>query len=677
MNITPVSWNLCANIRRGRRFLPIAALMIAVALTVFVYWPGSHGGFVLDDYANIVDNPAVHIHDLDPANLLAAAFSSRAGALHRPLSMLSFAFNEALWGPSPYSMKVTNILIHAANGLLVYAVVVLLLTAYRCRCRPDLDSEHVQWTAVAITTAWLLLPINLTAVLYVVQRMTSMSGTFVLGGIAMYLLARLRMLHGHSGRALLWTGMLVFGGLAVLAKESGALLPVYTLAIEFTLFRFTQADGRRDRQLYLFYTAFLLLPGVLGLLWIMPHAPSLSDHAGRPFTLGQRLLTEPRVVLDYIFWSLTPTLPRLSLYHDDYSVSHGLLHPPMTLVAILTLAALFMVALHQRRRRPLLSLGILWFFGGQLLTATIFNLELVYEHRNYLPTLGLLVATFCLLLLDPGIHRMPRARQGFVGGLIVLYAVITTFRVQEWSDPIRYQAIAAAEHPDSPRAAYALGRTYSMLIDGPDSTFITLARKAFQAARRAPGDSILPEQGLIWLSARFHKPVDPAWWDSMEEKLSNYPASSQNTMALYYLVTCQLNEQCELPKARMIRVFKTALARNPRNPDIVSIYANYTLNVLEEPAHARKLMLRVLDLSPKTPQYWINLIKLDIYLGRFQDAQREIYHLHELSILGSLDKAISAMETRLAEAERNSSLPATGSKLVSQGRTPRLGKQAP
>lgn len=636
----------------ARLSLPHALLLLVIGITVLIYWPGSNGGFVLDDYPNIVDNPALHIHDLKPADLLGATFSSRSGPLSRPLSMLSFALNEYAWGPSPYSMKITNILIHAINGLLIYIVATLLLSAYRRRWRPDLNLELVRWTALAITAAWLLLPINLTAVLYVVQRMTSLSATFVLAGVALYVSGRLRMLAGRRGLWMLWTGMLAGGGLAVLSKEAGALLPVYTLAIECTLFGFARTDGRRDLRLYLFYAIVLVIPGLLGLYWVMPHLPALSEHAGRPFTLGQRLLTEPRVVLDYIVWSLAPTLGSLSLYHDDYAFSKSLFDPASTAAAILGIALLLALALWQRRRRPLLSLGIFWFLGGQLLTATIFQLELVYEHRNYLPTFGLLLAVFSLLLLEPRVERMALARRGLVAGLILLYATVTLLRVQQWSNPLRFHAIAAAEHPNSPRATYALGRTYSAMIDSPHSRFLPLAIKAFDVAMRAPGSSILPEQGLLWLSAKYHMPMDASWWTNMQRKLSANPASAQDTAALYTLVNCQLQDVCDFPKPRMTEILRTAVRRNPRDPDIITIYANYDLNILRRYSGARAMMQKAVDLSPKTPQYWINLIKLDIFLGRYDDASKEIDQLAKLNRFGNLDNDIKSMRTRLATTQQ-------------------------
>ncbi|MEJ2376401.1 MAG: hypothetical protein P8Y71_13625 [Pseudolabrys sp.] len=627
------------------------AMVAILTLAALIYWPGAGGGFTLDDYPNIVDNPAIHIHHLDRADIMGAALSSRSGPLARPISMLTFALNEYLWGPAPYSMKATNILIHVGNGLLIYSIALLIFAGYRRQWRPQLNQVLARWAAVAITAAWLLLPINLTAVLYVVQRMTSLSGTFVLTGVALYLAGRLRMLEGQRGFSLLWLAMVVCGALAVLTKEIGVLLPVYTLVIEFTLFRFLRADGRRDRRLYLFYGLVLVVPGVLGLFWLATTGShSLLGNAGRPFTIGQRLLTEPRVMLDYIAWSLAPTLSSLSLYHDDYRLSTSLAHPATTPLAIAGVALLLAIGLWQRRRRPLLSLGILWFFGGQLLTATIFNLELVYEHRNYLPSFGLLMAVFSLLLLEPRVERMALPRRGLVVALVTVYAAILAIRVNQWSDPIRYQAIAAAEHPESARATYALGRTYSMLVNGPNSRFLPLAKRAFQQAMRAPSASILPEQGLLWLSAKYQVPVSPEWWESMERKLTNRPASAQDTGALHSLVDCQLRRECGFPEDKMIRLLAIARDKNPRNPDILTVDANYTFNILHNPTAARRMMRTAVELAATNPQYWINIIKLDIYLGRLDDARSEIHRLRDLNRFGSLDKRITAVEDRFTTA---------------------------
>ncbi len=631
----------------------LLGLLLALGATVLIYWPGVQGGFVLDDYANIVNNAALSIHHLNEHTLMAAAFSSDAGPLHRPLSLVTFALNEYFFGPAPYSMKVTNIALHAFNGIGVFIVSALILTTYRSRFRPKLNDGLIYGTALAITTAWLLLPINLTAVLYVVQRMTSLSATFVLIGVALYLWGRRRMLAGRTGLGLLWTALIVCGGLAVLAKEDGALLAVYLLILEWVLFDFRSVTGTRDRRLFIFYLLGLVVPGFLGLIWLWPGIFASFQHSARPFTMVERLLTEPRVIWDYLYWSPAPNLNVLSLYHDDYPLSTGWLHPLTTLTAPIGLVALGSLAVWQRKKRPLLALGILWFLGGQLMTASIFDLELVFEQRNYLPDFGLLLAVFGTVLLEPPVKHLPLARRALVIGLIALYGVILALRVQIWANPVRFAVMSAALHPRSPRATYGLGRLYAVLVitQPHDTKLQKSARRALEKAAAVPHASILPDQALLIMTARLHHSIKPQWWAHMDAKLARRPASAQDLQALRALVDCELSRECAFPISAMQQVFNAALARNPHNATLIGLDANWVLNVRREPLHARDLMLEDLKLAPAAPQYRINLIKLDIALDRFADARAGLIQLSVLNHFGSLDLTLHALKKRLEAGE--------------------------
>src|SRR5690606_9608562 len=118
------------------------------------------------------------------------------------------------------------------------------------------------------------------------------------------------------------------------------------------------------------YVVVLGLPLLAGLLWLASWIGTGTSYA-RDFSTWERLLTEARVLFAYMQWALLPLPRSLSLYHDDFALSHGLLSPVSTLFAALGIAALLACAVWQRRTRPLLSLGILWFFAGHALTATV------------------------------------------------------------------------------------------------------------------------------------------------------------------------------------------------------------------------------------------------------------------------------------------------------------------
>ena len=372
-------------------------LLLAIAIAA-IYWPGRGGGFVFDDFPNIVQNAALHVTGWDRHAWLAAVFSSDSGLGHRPLAMATFALNHVFTGLDPVPMKLTNIAIHAFNACLVLCLLRTLLAL----AVPAIEARRREWAARFAAAAWALHPINLMGVLFVVQRMESLCHAFVFAGLWLYLLGRRRQLAGEPGGG--WRigiGILCGTALGALSKESAVLLPLYAACIEAFVLGFRDDRGARDRRLLAFYAIVLVLPAILGLAWLLPGLLSPGPWAGRDFTLVERLLTEGRIVLDYLRWTLFPSLRAFGLYHDDIAISRGLLQPASTAFALAGLALLVAAAFAVRRRRPLIALGVAWFLCAQLLTATIVPLELVFEHRNYFASLGVCLAVADLLLFAP------------------------------------------------------------------------------------------------------------------------------------------------------------------------------------------------------------------------------------------------------------------------------------
>ena len=292
--------------RNGRR-----ALVLALALTVLVYWAGLHGSWLFDDYPNIVDNHGIQITHSDLSSLINAALSSPASDFKRPLASLSFAANYRIAGLDPFSMKLTNLVIHLLNGVLVYFLGRQLLEL----ATPSPSSERHGRLAAWLAMAWMLLPINLTAVLYVVQRMESLANLFVLAGLLGYLAGRRRMLHEQktSGAWLCLISVVLATGIGLLAKETAVLLPLYALCIEWIAFDFGKyQQGRRDRKIIGVFVLTLLLPMLIGLAWLLPHLWQPDAWAVRDFTMKTRMLSELRITASYIGWILAPLPHELS-----------------------------------------------------------------------------------------------------------------------------------------------------------------------------------------------------------------------------------------------------------------------------------------------------------------------------------------------------------------------------
>jgi len=647
----------------------LLALLAAFAMTLAVYWPGLSGGFLFDDYPNIVDNKGVQPPDASIPSLVGAALSSPASDFKRPLASLSFAINYLTTGLDPYWMKLTNLLIHLLNGWLVYLLALALL-----RSNPSNRHPHASIVATWIAAGWMLLPINLTAVLYVVQRMESMANLFVLLGLLGYMAGRRRMLHHANASSTSkggsnWTGFIlcaasitVPAAIGVLAKETAVMLPLYALLIEWTLFCFHRSrealvNGgisttrpQRDPRIIGLFLLVLVLPMIVGLAWLLPGVLKPETWAARDFTLGTRLLSEARIIVDYMAWTLLPTPSALSFYHDDFRISTELLAPWSTLASIVLLTALIALTLWLRQNRPMAALGIALFLGCQLLTGTILPLELVYEHRNYFASFGLLLAVVPLLAV-PRNTSFALPRHVLLAGLLLCWAVLTALTAYAWGNPLRLAEDLAIRVPQSPRAQYELGRTYIIYSKyDPTSPFTHLVYAPLEKAAVLPNASILPEQALIFMNSRMHLPLKDAWWDSMIAKLKARKPGVQDESSLGALTQCAHERRCDLPKNRMTQAFMAALAHPNPSARLLATYGDYAWNTLEDHALGERMIEEAIEVSPDEPAYQITLIRMLIALGCQDDARKALRKLEALNIGGRLNGSIAELKTLFAQS---------------------------
>ncbi|MGH8122363.1 MAG: tetratricopeptide repeat protein [Rudaea sp.] len=636
----------------------LAALML---LTLLVYWPALYGGYLFDDFTSVVNNTDVHITTLHLGDWIRAALSEAGTNQFRALGMLSFAANYYFTGLDPFWLKLTNVGIHLLNGLLLFLMLrelFRLRVLTRSRGGPALDEARFDLIVAVIAGAWLLLPINLTAVAYVSQRLESLANVFVFLGLFWYLRARRRHYAGHGSGAQLWISLVVCTALGFSAKEDAVLLPLYTACVEFAITGFRNQGGRFSRPALWTHAVVLILPLIAGLIWISTWV--FHSIAGfRAFSIGERLLSEPRVLVDYIGWTLLPNLNSLTFYHDDLAISHGLFDPPTTLWAILALLALLGVALWQRRTRPLFCLGILWFFAGHSMTATVIPLELVFEHRNYFPSMGLLLAAASLLALEPGL-RLPAAKVLVATSFIAFFAFTTFLRAEEWSNPLRLAYSEALKRPDSPRAQYELANTLVIAAGNDEkSPLIDESIKILERNAYRPNSGIAPLQALIFINGRAHRDIDPRWWQAIIEKLHDRAPSQTDIGAISFLFHCQLRGDCPVQKQELLDVFTTALTKSQGDVYLMSAYADFALTELGDAALSERMFRDVVEAKPQVPVYRSNLVRFLIATRQFDAAETAISELAPLNHLGSLDAMIAELKTTLAAAKVAPTAPPT------------------
>lgn len=423
-----------------------AAAVLIVALTGALYANSLDAPFVFDDTQNIVENHHIRITSLDPASLWDAAFDAPNP---RPVANLSFALDYYFGGYAVRGYHLVNVAIHALNGLLVYALCLLLLGHAKGPDADPLDPRHAAALSLLGALFFVAHPIQTQSVTYVVQRMASLAACFYLAGFLAYLLGRSRT--AGPGRLALFALCAVSALLGVASKQNAATLPVAILLAEWLFFRdLDVAWLRRQRWL----VPCLVLLAAAAAAYLVRSDP-FSGYQKRDFTLAERLLTQPRVVLFYLSLVLLPLPSRQSLTHA-FATSTSLFHPVTTLPALLALAGLLVAALVAAPRRRLLSFGILWVFLNLAIESSVFPLEMAYEHRMYLPMVGVVLAG----LAEPA--RVRRARQPAtlaLGALaIAALGFLTVQRNEIWRDDVTLWRDVVQKSPHDYRALNNLGR---------------------------------------------------------------------------------------------------------------------------------------------------------------------------------------------------------------------------
>ena len=553
-----------------------------LALVILVFWPGLYGGFIFDDYPNILKQPAVHATALEWEQIKRAAMSFPAG-IGRPLPMASFALDHVYWGLNPFGYKLSGLAVHALNALLVFQLLRLLL-------RRRTDSADI--TAFVLALLWAAHPLQVSTVLYVVQRMETMSLTFVLLAMIAYHQGRIRQQRGE--RAWHWLlSCLPLVAIGYTNKETAALFPAYTLAMELTLFQFSAHRAATARNWRVAY-GLGVVGGLALLLLLYGHYATEEAFAIREYSATERMLTQLRIVPMYLGWILLPQPSSYLFYYDNYQHSTSLMQPLSTLLGAGLLTTLLAAGWVFRRRNTLFSLGIFWFLASHAMTSSFLPLELVFEHRNYFSILGVLLAVFAVVRLVP-FRSVPQLQGVAVVAIVLGFLTLTAIRSANWGNPTQLAIELAERNPGSSRASVDLGEQY-MILSGNDasSKYYAMAEAEFERGSRIPNSSPMPEQGLIVLAASAGLPAKPQWWDSVTRKLSERAVGPQEGTMIASLVTLR-NEGLAIDDQRLADAY-VIVANRMRMP-AVQYYA-FGLHALEkagDPALARQLFERSVD----------------------------------------------------------------------------------
>ena len=441
----------------------IIVFLVGFVVVAGVYSLGLSGAFLLDDYATL---PMLEqwgqINNLEKLKQFVG--SGFTGPTGRPVALFTFAVQSGQWPDSPFHFLLVNLVIHLVSAVLLFFLVRLIAHGLK------LNEYLSTWLPVFVSLLWAAHPLNVSAVLYIIQRMVLLSTLFNLAALISYLIAREYCLTGNIKKALVWFTIAGFTALmALFSKEIAVLIPLQLLLLE-AMFSW---QGKRETSplLRAVFWFGIVIPCCIVVLYIFEllvrniYTFFLTGDelfSRRSFTVFERLLTQSRVVGDYLLAIIIPKSQSAGVFHDGYLVSTSLFKPVSTLVWSLIHLSLVVGAFVFRRKLPLLAFGILWFYVNHLVESTVVMLELKFEHRNYLPGMGILLAVAYSLLVMPVSHRI---RAISVGAVFFVCVAVLALRASLWGNPEKAVLVWVNENKNSVRANENAAMFYSNKTD--------------------------------------------------------------------------------------------------------------------------------------------------------------------------------------------------------------------
>lgn len=364
------------------------ACALLFVLVSIVYSNSYKASWHFDDFPKIVKNPILKITNLKSESIIKTFSANRKDGLYlnsriyRPLPALSFALNWYFGQLNLFGYHLVNNLLHVFTAIILFLT---LLTLFRTPNLKEKYGGNEYFVALLTATLWAVNPIQTQAVTYIVQRSALMAALFYILGIYFYLKARMH--HSRFKQIGFFVSCFLSYGCALASKANSVTLPIALILLEVIFFQ--DLSRYRDRKSIVWVLLGTCLGVVLfGVLFYLRGDPLafLKSYDERFFTPLQRLMTQPRILLFYLSLIFYPAPTRLSIEHD-ITVSTSLFSPWTTLPSILVILFLIGFSILQIRRRPIFSFAILFFFLNHLIESSIIGLELIFEHRNYLPSL--------------------------------------------------------------------------------------------------------------------------------------------------------------------------------------------------------------------------------------------------------------------------------------------------
>jgi protein O-mannosyl-transferase len=426
------------------------ALFILIATGTIIYSNTFNSPFLFDDEFFIVNDHAIRMTELSWDSIKTAAF--KGSPAHRYLPNISWAINYYFGQLNPFGYHLVNLVIHLLSGIFLFLFIKNTLRVYPRDTR-DIHPEIIAFFAALI---WIAQPVGTQAVTYICQRMASMVALFYILSLFFYVRGRMAMRQVPSDW--LKPGLYFFGCLfsavcAIATKENAGTLPLVILLYEWFFFQDLKLDWSRRQILWIVFFVIVFAGVVFWFLGENPMFRIMNSYSRRDFSLIERVMTEWRIIIYYISLFVWAPPDRLNLDHD-FPLCLSPVNPPPTIIALAAILGLFALAAYCAKKDRLIAFCILWFFITQATESTVIGIELIFEHRTYIPFMmtSLLFALMAFRL----IRNRPLA-YGLLVATTLVFCLWTYQRNQTWQNPISFLTDCTAKSPNKYRPQYNLG----------------------------------------------------------------------------------------------------------------------------------------------------------------------------------------------------------------------------
>ena len=526
------------NDSHSNKFIQISLIVFAIISTYLIYTPALNSPLFLDDLMYLEENGPLDIDSFSDSEIEKAVSMYPS----RPVSILSFGLNFIYDFGSPHNLKATNLIIHIVTGISIYIFLIYLIRykSLSTKNKSEKDNELFNYIPLIVSCLWLVHPFNVSTVAYAIQRMTMLSTLFTVISMTLYLVAIIKIKQHDNKIAptFLIIASLISAALAFYSKEIGILTFLYLLLIEIYFNDYKISLKLTNTHINLaIYTVFTVV--VLSIVAYGFFDKYSYEH--RNYDLYMRLLTQSRVVTGYIQNILVPDISSMGIFLDDIIMTNSLLHPISNLYSMMVLISLLSLSYVFSNNYSLASFGILFYFTSHLIESTVLPLEIAFEHRNYLGSIGLMLSA-TTILLSINSTRIKQLSMIFFSLYMFFLLTQSSARTTAWGSEGMFYTTQVLNHPNSFRANYYIGvqlgkarETRLANIYYSKSNTLNSQQIASDAMVLIQGTDVSNNQAVL---------------DSISNKLNNLVITYPDVRKLNQLSQCSIENLCSVsPKA--------------------------------------------------------------------------------------------------------------------------------